>query len=121
MMQKLTSDIDPAPMLPNIAQLLERNVKQFGDFVAYAELQDGVYKGITWKTMYENILNIAWNLQHRFGFRKGDKMVIYSPNRREMLELSLAVMPPAVCRCPFSPTSTLKPPCCSSTTAMRGF
>lgn len=91
-MQVLRSDIDPAPMLPNIAQLLERNVKQFGDRVAYAELLNGVFEGITWKAMYENILNIAWNLQHRYGFRKGDKMVIYSPNRREMLELSLAVM-----------------------------
>ncbi|HRH65795.1 MAG TPA: AMP-binding protein [Bacteroidia bacterium] len=90
-MKELRSDIQLGNILPNIAALLQRNVKLFRDRIALKEKHNGVYEGITWDELYTNVLKIAANLR-RFGFREGDKMVIYSPNRTEMLEMELAVM-----------------------------
>src|ERR1035437_2068539 len=90
-MNKLESDIKLQEVLPNIALMLERNVKLFGDRIVYQEKRNGNYEGITWNELRENILNIAVNLK-RFGFSEGDKIIIYSPNRLEMLQLELAVM-----------------------------
>lgn len=91
-MQTLTSDKKQGAVIPNIALLLERNVKKFSGKIAYQEKVEGKYQGVSWTDFYNSILNIAFNLQHRFGFRQGDKMVLFSPNRLEMLELELAVM-----------------------------
>lgn len=91
-MQTLESDIKLGEVIPNIASLLDRNVKLFGDKMVLHEKRNGIYEGITWKEMYEDILNIAFNLHYHFGFQRGDKIVIFSPNRVEMLMLELAVM-----------------------------
>src|ERR1035437_1048337 len=90
-MNKLESDIKLQEVLPNIALMLERNVKLFGDRIVYQEKRNGNYEGITWNELRENILNIAVNLK-RFGVSEGDKIIIYSPNCQKMLELELAVM-----------------------------
>lgn len=90
-MQYLESDIKLQKCIPNIAQMLERNAKRFADRDLYSEKQNGTYKGITWKKFFEDVRNIAANLAD-LDFGKGDKMLIYSPNRLEMLELELAVM-----------------------------
>ncbi|HEY6062003.1 MAG TPA: AMP-binding protein [Chitinophagaceae bacterium] len=87
----LESTIKPGDIIPNIAQMLERNVKTFGNKIVYQEKRNDKYEGISWKELYNNILNIAFNLK-QYGFSAGDKMVIFSPNRLEMLELELAVM-----------------------------
>lgn len=91
-MQMLKNELNLGEVIPNIATLLERNVALYGDKIVFQQKQDGIYSGITWKELYENILNLAFNLQHSFNFRPGDKMVLYSPNSLEMLELELAVM-----------------------------
>lgn len=90
-MQIYESTIQPAETIPNIAQMLVRNVKLFGNKIAYQEKRNERYEGVSWNELYNNILNIAFNLQ-RYGFTTGDKMVIFSPNRLEMLELELAIM-----------------------------
>jgi len=90
-MNKLESDIKLQEVIPNIALMLERNVKLFGNRIVYQEKRNGNYEGINWKELHENILNIALNLK-RFGFSEGDKIIIYSPNFQKMLELELAVM-----------------------------
>jgi long-subunit acyl-CoA synthetase (AMP-forming) len=90
-MQTLESDILPGSVLQNIACLLERNAELFGEKEVYREKEDGSYHGITWKALVEQVTHIAWNLKH-YGFGPGEKMVIFSPNRLEMLELELAVM-----------------------------
>jgi long-subunit acyl-CoA synthetase (AMP-forming) len=90
-MQELISDIQLGEVIPNIAQMLQRNLKLYNKRIALKEKHNGIYEGITWGQLYKNINRIAANLR-KFGFKHGDKMVIYSPNRREMLELSLAVM-----------------------------
>ncbi len=83
--QKLSSTF------PNIASLLKTNTQRFSNRIVYQEKVKENYEGISWTDIYNDILNIAGNLK-QLGFSKGDKMVFYSPNRKEMLELELAVM-----------------------------
>ena len=91
-MEELHSELKLGEVIPNIATLLDRNLHLFGDNIVFEEKNDeGEYVGITWKVLYHNIDNVAFNL-HAEGFRPGDKMVIFSRNCLEMLELQLAVM-----------------------------
>lgn len=90
-MQYLNSNIELREPVPNIAQMLQHNATRFADNYVFFEKQNGVFKGITWKKFYHDILNLATSLR-KVGFENGDKMIFYSPNRLEMLELELAVM-----------------------------
>jgi len=91
-MQILSSNKKFPGNLQNISLMLKRNVSSFGDRIVFREkIQEGKYEGISWADFYKNIENIAFNLR-RLGFSKGDKMVLFSPNRLEMLEMELAVM-----------------------------
>ena len=81
----------PGEMLQGISQLILRNAKKYSGKIVFSEKQNGKYSGITWAELYERILNISFNLKKR-GFSRGDKFVIFSPNRLEMLELELAIM-----------------------------
>ncbi|RMH21893.1 MAG: hypothetical protein D6698_02110, partial [Gammaproteobacteria bacterium] len=78
-------------VLPNIATMLKQNARRFSDKLVFAHKVEGAYSGITWKQFFEEVENIAWNL-HRLGFRPGNKMVLFSPNRLEMLQMEMAVM-----------------------------
>ncbi|MCF8244142.1 MAG: AMP-binding protein [Saprospiraceae bacterium] len=78
-------------VIPNLALMLQRNAVRFGEKTAYQERKGGKYAGISWEQFYEDIENIAYRLQE-IGFEKGSKMVLFSQNRLEMLELELAVM-----------------------------
>lgn len=90
-MQVLQSEKQPAEILKNIPALLNRNIEQFEDNIAFREKKKGRFEGIAWKDLYEHINNIAFNLK-KLGFQSGDKMVLFSENRLEMLELELAIM-----------------------------
>ncbi len=87
----ITSNKTLGAVVPNIATMLAGNVAKWPDKIVFQWKQEHKYTGITWKNFYNDILNIAFNLK-KVGFREGDKMVIFSPNRLEMLELELAVM-----------------------------
>lgn len=90
-MQYLESDKKLGGVIPNIALMLKRNALRFSEKNVYSEKKNEKYESISWKIFFDDIQNIAANLkEHDFG--KGDKMMIYSPNRLEMLELELAVM-----------------------------
>lgn len=78
-------------VIPNIAQMLRINADRFGDKIVFREKRDGQYVELTWDRFYNDICRIAANLK-KFGFMYGDKMVIFSRNRFEMLELELALM-----------------------------
>ncbi len=78
-------------VVPNIAQMLRRNADKFGNKIVFREKRDEKYIELNWNQLYTDICNIASNLK-KFGFNKGDKMVIFSRNRFEMLELELALM-----------------------------
>jgi long-subunit acyl-CoA synthetase (AMP-forming) len=90
--KQLDADQKIGSILPNIGYMLQQNVQLFGENVVYQEREPlGDYTGIKWQDFYQNIENIALNLK-KLGFGKGEKMVLFSPNRLEMLELELAVM-----------------------------
>ncbi|RLD22552.1 MAG: hypothetical protein DRI69_00790 [Bacteroidetes bacterium] len=91
-MQDLLSDIKVGEIIQNVGLLLNRNQDIFADHIVYQEKgKDSEYHGITWSEFYADIENVACNLD-KLGFAKGDKMVFFSRNRLEMLELELAVM-----------------------------
>jgi len=91
-MRQLNSEYQLGEIVPNIASLLKRNVDKFNERYVYFEKNpEGVYTGIKWKEFYKNIENIAYNL-NKAGFKKGEKMILFSKNRLEMLEIELAIM-----------------------------
>ncbi|RMF56393.1 MAG: hypothetical protein D6748_13630, partial [Calditrichaeota bacterium] len=90
-MQVLESQHPLGKVLPNIATLLVQNVEKFGERIVYKEKEQGEYKGISWNDLFDAVRNIAGNLRN-YGFREGEKAVIFSRNRLEMLEFELAVM-----------------------------
>ncbi|MCB9365469.1 MAG: AMP-binding protein [Flavobacteriales bacterium] len=91
-MKELNSEHTLGEIIPNIATLLNRNVAKFHDKYVYQEKnKEGVYEGIKWEYFYHNIEKIAYNLKQA-GFQKGEKMILFTRNRLEMLELELAIM-----------------------------
>jgi len=91
-MKELFSEYQLGEVIPNIATLLKRNVDRFNNqYVFKAKNTAGVYEGLKWKQFYDNIEKIAYNLEQA-GFSKGDKMILFSKNRLEMLELEMAIM-----------------------------
>jgi long-subunit acyl-CoA synthetase (AMP-forming) len=91
-MKKLSSVNKLGDIIPNIALLLKRNANKFKDnFIFQEKKSDGQYHGVTWNDFYDNINKIAFNLKN-LGFTPGDKVILFSGNRLEMLELELAVM-----------------------------
>ncbi|MCB0758006.1 MAG: AMP-binding protein [Flavobacteriales bacterium] len=91
-MQQSGPHLDPSALIPNVATLLERNTAAFGDHLVFAGKHDGAYEGISWNTLLADVRAIAHNLRAHYGFLPGDKLVIFSPNRSEMLRMELAVM-----------------------------
>ncbi len=91
-MKQLDSAYQLGEVLPNITALLKRNVDIFREKIVYQEKNaDGDYEGISWNDFFLNIEKIAYNLTQD-GFSKGDKIILFTRNRLEMLELELAVM-----------------------------
>ncbi|MHB8259059.1 MAG: AMP-dependent synthetase/ligase [Bacteroidia bacterium] len=90
-MNYIKADKESGNTIPNIALMLERNTLRFANRFIFREKHNDVFVGTTWKQFFEDIQNIAFNLKN-IGFEKGDKIVVYSPNRLEMLQLELAVM-----------------------------
>jgi len=78
-------------IIPNIALMLKRSAEKFSGRTAFQHRLGGEYRGISWTQFYREIINIASNLR-RFNYAKGDKFVIFSENRLEMLQFELAVM-----------------------------
>jgi long-subunit acyl-CoA synthetase (AMP-forming) len=90
-MQVLEPEKKLGQIIPNLARMLQRNAVKFGKHYVYKERKGNAYQGISWNEFYKNIFNIAANLK-RLKLSEGDKAVIVSRNRLEMLEFELAVM-----------------------------
>ena len=90
-MEILQPSQEIGPVIPNIATLLRQNAGLFGAKTVYQQRKGAQYEGIRWDRVYENIGSIAHQLK-ALGFEKGNKMVLFSENRLEMLELEMAVM-----------------------------
>ncbi len=90
-MNILKSDQTPGKTFPNIATMLMENVQRYGEKTVFQYQADEGFIGINWRDFFSNIARLSANL-YKQGFREGDKMVVFSPNCLEMLELELAVM-----------------------------
>jgi long-subunit acyl-CoA synthetase (AMP-forming) len=85
------SDLALPDYPPNLATLLNRNARAFGSNPIYQELHNGQYAALTWSDFQQNVIRLQGALSSR-GLLPGDRVAILSQNRREMLELELAVM-----------------------------
>jgi long-subunit acyl-CoA synthetase (AMP-forming) len=84
----------PTPPLrfQNVADLVRTNAARFANRPVFAEKDAaGAYRPITWARLGDDVERVAAALRAR-GFKHGDKMVIFSPNRLDMLRMELAVM-----------------------------
>jgi len=90
-MKVIESEYKLGEVTPNIAQMLRNNSELYGTKTAFQHKLNGSYKGINWKQFFNDTVNIAANLR-KYEFSRGDKVVIYSKNRYEMLALELALM-----------------------------
>ncbi len=77
-------------VLPNIAHMLRKNSKSFSDRYVFKQKINNSYEGIKWPEFFDNINIIAFRLKE-LGFTKGEKVLIFSRNRVEMLQLEFAV------------------------------
>ncbi|NOY47029.1 MAG: hypothetical protein GXO84_02230, partial [Chlorobi bacterium] len=84
-MKELHSTYQLGEIIPNIATFLKRNVTNFSDKYVYKEKDaNGIYRGIIWEYFYNDIKKITGNLK-QLGFKKGEKMILFSSNCLEML------------------------------------
>lgn len=90
-MEDIKSNVKLGKILPNIADMLSQNADLYGDRIVIREKFDGEYKSVTWQQFVKSIENIAYNLR-KYGFNNGEKVLIYSKNRTEMLMFELALM-----------------------------
>ncbi len=87
----ITSDLTLPEYPPNLATLLNQNVDRFGEHPIYQEPRAGVYEALSWNRFRKEVVA----LQSYFtdlNLKSGQRVAILSRNRREMLELELAVM-----------------------------
>ncbi len=75
----------------NLAVMLNSNVERLGNRPLYQEVKNGEFKPLTWPEFQNEVISIQKYLIG-VGLKKGDRVAILSPNRREMLETELAIM-----------------------------
>jgi long-subunit acyl-CoA synthetase (AMP-forming) len=85
------SDIPLPPFPRNLAAMLNANAERLADRPMYQEVCGDDYVPLTWRQFQRDVVRIQSSLIAR-GLKPGDRVAILSPNRREMLELELAVM-----------------------------
>ena len=82
----------PLPEYPkNLAGMLNANTNTFGKHPIYQESQSGKYIPLSWNRFQSDVIQLQNRLKS-LGLRKGNRVAILSPNRREMLEIELAIM-----------------------------
>lgn len=86
-----TSDVPLPPYPRNLATMLNGNVARFGGRAICQEVVNGVYQPLSWRQFQRDVVRIQSALSAR-DLKRGDRVAILSPNRREMLEFELAVM-----------------------------
>jgi long-subunit acyl-CoA synthetase (AMP-forming) len=87
----LRSSLAPAGSRETIPDLLNRNAARFGERPAFSAKADGRYEDRSWRRFREDVVSLGeCFLAH--GIRKGDRIVILSRNRAEMLVTEFATM-----------------------------
>jgi len=75
----------------NLARMLRTNAERFSELPVYQEVHDKHYVPLLWK-QFENDIIAIQNWLLNAGLQNRDRVAILSRNRREMLELEMAVM-----------------------------
>lgn len=82
----------PLPDYPNnLACLLNKNADRFSNRPLFQEVKENHYVSLTWDAFRTDVVRIQNALTEQ-GLKQGDRVAILSPNRKEMLEIELAVM-----------------------------
>lgn len=88
----LKSNIEIGTVIQNLALLFEGNQNKFSDKLIFCQKDEtNEYRGIDWKSFYQDVLNIAWSLQQA-GVEKGTKVILYCSNSLNMLRAEMAIM-----------------------------
>ncbi len=89
---KVYSNPTPLPDYPqNLALMVKQNAAKFQDHAIYQDIDDGHCNSLSWTDYYSHIRTLQPALIH-LGISPGDRVAILSRNRREMLEIEMAVM-----------------------------
>ncbi len=101
----IRSDSQLADYPRNLAAMLNGNAAKFGERPVLRQLEGGEYDSLSWSQFCREIRTIQNSLIKR-GLEPGDRVAIVSRNRKEMLELELAVMSLGAAAVPIFPAYT---------------
>jgi len=87
----LSCALDPIGSPESIGGMLARNAERFADHVVFQEKHGGRFLGVTWEDFLCDVVAFGRFLSAR-GIGRGDRIVVISPNRGEMLIAELAAM-----------------------------
>ncbi len=87
----LESQIKLKQKYQNIGEFLFDFSRENGSLFVLMDKQNNKYQHFTWQAFFNNILKVFYFLQEQ-NAKKGERVVFYSENRREMLECELALM-----------------------------
>ncbi len=90
-MQVLHSEKILGHFPPNIAVMLRDNASRSPHHTMIGHRDGDSYYYLSWGEFFTNVQTIASNLRN-YGFEAGDKMVLFSTNSPEMLQLEMAIM-----------------------------
>jgi len=75
----------------NLARMISHNAERFQSHPIYQEVHDSQLVPLSWTQYLLDIQKLQSGLK-RLGIRTGDRIAILSRNRREMLEMEMAIM-----------------------------
>ncbi len=76
---------------PNLAVMLNQNADRFDTSPIFQQPDNGSYRQLSWSQFRRDVCSIQQVLIER-GLKRGERVAILSPNRKEMLETELAIM-----------------------------
>ncbi len=88
---RIRSLLEPTGASETIAAFLMRNAGRFDEHPVYRERQLGAFRTVTWRQLEGDVVAFGRYLE-RAGVAPGDRVVVVSPNRGEMLVAELATM-----------------------------
>ncbi len=101
----IRSDLPLGEYPRNLACMINTNADRFADRPVFLERRQGEYEPLSWHQFRRDISALQSALRAR-GLEAGDRVAIVSRNRREMLEIELAVMCSGARAVPIFPSYT---------------
>ncbi|MCG8473998.1 MAG: AMP-binding protein [Cytophagales bacterium] len=91
MKKKTTSKGSKLKIEESLIHLFEKSTARFGDHIFLSEKKEGIYSGITYSEVEDQVRKLACRLL-MLGIRKKDRVAILSENRTEWIIAELAVL-----------------------------